>query len=174
LRVALPHRQAQLDQLSQNVPLIIGALLLLLIIIVVLFWRMSRTRRGESPPLPPADSVKVRVPSPPPPAAAATLVFTAANGQHVSHPLTRPAMTIGRAADNDIVIDESWDAAATASKHHARLRRDQDDYLVRDMGSKNGTTVNGRQTLENLLQDGDRIGFGAVEAVFHQPDGGTA
>jgi pSer/pThr/pTyr-binding forkhead associated (FHA) protein len=55
------------------------------------------------------------------------------------------------------------------SQCHARLSRDQDEYVVCDLGSKNGLTVNGRQTLENLLQDGDQIGFGTATAIFHQP-----
>jgi pSer/pThr/pTyr-binding forkhead associated (FHA) protein len=44
---------------------------------------------------------------------------------------------------------------------------------VRDNGSTNGLAVNGRQTLENVLQDGDRIQFGEVEAIFHRPAGGA-
>jgi hypothetical protein len=34
--------------------------------------------------------------------------------------------------------------------------------------------VNGRQTIENLLQDGDHLKFGEAEATFHQSAGGAA
>jgi pSer/pThr/pTyr-binding forkhead associated (FHA) protein len=98
----------------------------------------------------------------------------AESNQPISIPLNKPSMTIGRAADNDIVLAAPILNSDSASKHHARLRRDQDDYIVRDVGSKNGLAVNGRQTLENLLQDGDRIQFGEVEATFHRPAGGPA
>jgi pSer/pThr/pTyr-binding forkhead associated (FHA) protein len=88
--------------------------------------------------------------------------------------LDKPALTVGRAPDNDIVIPDSIPNADTVSKHHARLRRDQEDYIVRDLGSKNGLTVNGRQTVENLLQDGDQLGFGTAEAIFHRPLSGSS
>jgi hypothetical protein len=158
---------------DQSILPIVGALLLLLIIVVVLFWRMSRKQRVEPTPRS-AEPTKVIVPPPPRAPTAATLVFTKADGQQLSFSLIEPALSIGRAADNDIVVDDSVSGVDTVSKHHARLRRDQDDYLVRDLGSKNGLTVNGRQTLENMLLDGDRIGFGEVEAIFHGPGGGAS
>jgi len=46
---------------------------------------------------------------------------------------------------------------------HAELRPGE---VVVDLGSRNGLTVDGRHTNQNVLQDGDRIGFGSVEAVF--------
>ncbi|HTP11672.1 MAG TPA: FHA domain-containing protein, partial [Anaerolineae bacterium] len=94
---------------------------------------------------------------------------TDTTGQPVNFKLDKPALTVGRASDNDLVIPEAIPNAATVSKHHARLRRDQDDYIVRDLGSKNGLMVNGRHTVENLLRDGDHLSFGMVEATFHQP-----
>lgn len=172
--VPLWHAPAQQDVLGQNLPLIIGGLLLLLLLSVILFWYISRKQRGKSSLSQDTGPVKVTVPRPPALPKAATLEFTKTNGQPVTYPLTKPALTVGRSADNDIVIDETILQAPTVSKHHARLHRDQDDYLVHDNGSKNGLTVNGRQTLENLLQDGDRVGFGAVEAIFRKPNGGDA
>ena len=170
---AVPMEIALQAGLDQSVLLTVGALLLLLIIVVVLFWRMSRKQRGEPAPHP-AEPAKVIVPPPPRAPTAATLVFTKADGQPLSFSLSDPSLSIGRAADNNIVVDDSVPGADTISKHHARVRRDQDDYLVRDLGSKNGLTVNGRQTLENMLLDGDRIGFGEAEAIFHGPGGGAA
>ena len=137
---------------------------------------MSRKPRGAAPAQTetPGDAPAQIVVPPPPLPAAISLEFIAESGQRVSFMLDKPALTIGRAPDNDIVVAAPILNADTVSQHHARLRRDQDDYVVRDLGSKNGLAVNGRQTIENLLQDGDRLQFGEAEAIFHQPAGGAA
>jgi len=152
-------------------PFAIGVCVLLLIVAValLLFWRKRRTQ-SEKPGG--ASSPIVVPPSSPP--AAVLLEFVAESGQPILFTLDKPAITIGRAPDNDIVLAGPILNADTASQHHARLRRDQDGYIVRDLGSKNGLAVNGRQTIENLLQDGDRLQFGEVEAKFHQSAEGPA
>lgn len=64
---------------------------------------------------------------------------------------------IGRGADCDIVLPERQ-----VSRHHARIERTADGrYLLYDLGSKNGTWVNGEEVREapRLLQDGDEIQF---------------
>lgn len=165
-------------QADPNIVLIIGGLALLIVAIAVIgvLWRKSRQPHGE-PPTPPASAEPdvAAIPLPPPVPAEPTLEFTDTTGQPVNFKLDKPALTVGRAPDNDLVIPEAIPNAATVSKHHARLRRDQDDYIVRDLGSKNGLMVNGRQTMENLLQDGDHLSFGTVEAIFHQPlSGGSS
>lgn len=159
-----------------SITLIIGglALLVVVIVVIVLFWRMSRKSRVKAPVQPtqqpsPIEPTAATVPLPPPLPAEIELEFTTDSGQPVIFKLDKPALTVGRGPDNDIVIPASIPNADTVSKHHARLRRDQDDYIVRDLGSRNGLTVNGRQTLENLLQDGDHLGFGTAEAIFHRP-----
>jgi pSer/pThr/pTyr-binding forkhead associated (FHA) protein len=150
------------------------ALLAVVIVVIVLFWRMRRNSRGKAPvqatpQTSPLEPTAATVPLSPPLPAEITLEFATETGQPVIFALDKPAMTVGRGPDNDIVIPTTIPNADTVSKHHARLRRDQDDYIVRDLGSRNGLTVNGRQTLENLLQDGDRLGFGTAEAIFHRP-----
>jgi hypothetical protein len=157
-------------------PLVVVGLLLLLLIVLVLFWRMSRKPRAQPAPVEKPGSVPapIVVPPPPPSPAIVSLEFVAESEQRISFTLDKPAMTIGRAPDNDIVVTAPVINVATISQHHARLRRDQDGYVLRDLGSKNGLAVNGRQTIENLLQDGDRLRFGEAEAIFHQPAGGTA
>jgi pSer/pThr/pTyr-binding forkhead associated (FHA) protein len=159
-----------------NTILVIGGLALLAVVIavIVLVWRMSRKSRATPPTQPTPQPARVEpaaatTPIPPSRPIEVTLAFTSAAGDAVSFKLDKPALTIGRAPDNDIVVPDSIPNADTVSKHHARLRRDQDDYIVRDLGSKNGLTVNGRQTLENLLQDGDQLGFGTAAAIFHRP-----
>jgi len=159
---------------STDTNLLIGLLALLAVIIVViaLFRQMSRRARSTTPVQPPPTAVPLKsteAATPPPQAGETTLEFTTDTGQTVIFKLDKPALTVGRGPDNDIVIPAAMPNVDTVSLCHARLSRDQDEYLVRDLGSRNGLTVNSRQTIENLLQDGDQIGFGAVTAVFHQP-----
>ena len=163
-------------QAETGVSIVIGGLVLLLIVVVVVYWRLSRKPRGAAPALEstPGPEAAPIVVSPPTLPGIISLDFSAESGQRLSFTLDTPTSTIGRAPDNDIVLAAPMLNADTASLHHARLRRDQDDYILRDLGSKNGLLVNGRQTIENLLQDGDRLQFGEVEAIFHRPAGGTA
>lgn len=69
--------------------------------------------------------------------------------------------TIGRGLDNDLVL-ESTDV----SRHHAKLEYQDERYHLVDLGSTNGTRVNGRQVGHALLQDGDEIEFGSLHLRF--------
>jgi len=62
--------------------------------------------------------------------------------------------TIGRAADCDLVVAERQ-----ISRYHIRFERDTDGYLLRDLGSKNGSFVNGERVRGQpyRLRDGDEI-----------------
>jgi hypothetical protein len=149
-------------------PIIIigGGLLILLILLFI--WRRRHARRAAAQPTGP---VKPIAPPPPPPA---TLEFKTADGRVLQFALDQPALTLGRSGDNDLIVPDSVPEAETVSQHHAHFWRDQADLIVRDLNSRNGLTVNGRQTNHNLLQDGDRLAFGAAEAIFHKPAGGAA
>jgi pSer/pThr/pTyr-binding forkhead associated (FHA) protein len=70
---------------------------------------------------------------------------------------------IGRAPDCDLVV-----ADRQVSRHHARLTRTPDGYVVKDLGSKNGTHVNGVPVSSSeLLQDGDVIQVAlAIKLIF--------
>ena len=46
------------------------------------------------------------------------------------------------------------------SRHHAEVRPDHDGYRVVDLGSTNGTLVNGTRVAEHALRDGDEIVVG--------------
>jgi hypothetical protein len=71
-------------------------------------------------------------------------------------------MNVGRASDNQIVIDHP-----TISRRHAWIKEDKGEFLVFDIGSANGTFVNGQQIeAPQLLQTGDLVRFGEVEFVF--------
>jgi hypothetical protein len=66
------------------------------------------------------------------------------------------AVVLGRARDCGCVI-----ADPSVSRRHAELRRDGERWLLRDLGSRNGTRVNGvRVVAEVEVCPGDRVGFG--------------
>jgi Protein of unknown function (DUF3662)/FHA domain len=78
-----------------------------------------------------------------------------------SRALDRPSMTIGRLPECDVVVDD-----AGASRQHAELRRTDDGFVLSDLGSTNGTLVNGAPIREHLLEDGDRITIGETVLEF--------
>ena len=81
-------------------------------------------------------------------------------------PLGRLRITIGRSARNDLCIPDPF-----ASRVHAEVRREGDEYVLQDLGSANGTLYNGA-TVEGVvhLTAGGRIQIGETEIVF---DDGT-
>jgi predicted component of type VI protein secretion system len=79
----------------------------------------------------------------------------------VGYDLVEQVITIGRAPDNSIHIDHP-----SVSGKHAELRRGDKTYQLRDLGSTNGTRVNGTGASEITLHPGDRVRFGAVDARF--------
>lgn len=77
------------------------------------------------------------------------------------HELVDELVTLGRAPDNLIVIDDS-----SVSGRHAQLERAGDVYRLKDLDSTNGTRVNGVPVTETVLRFDDRIRLGGVEARF--------
>jgi tetratricopeptide (TPR) repeat protein len=73
--------------------------------------------------------------------------------------------TVGRQADNTVVIPD-----ISVSRHHVTLRREGKGYVLVDLGSGNGTVLNGeRLEGEAPLQDGDVFMMGDTEVRFEQP-----
>ncbi len=69
-------------------------------------------------------------------------------------------ITIGRSPDCDVFL-----SAKEVSRHHAEVRRDDDGFLLVDLGSMNGTQVNGAGVKERRLADGDEITLGRTVAL---------
>jgi hypothetical protein len=69
------------------------------------------------------------------------------------------SVRVGRAPDCDVVVP-----SPRVSRYHAELSVDADGAHVRDLGSTNGTAVDGRPVREADLRPGDRVAFGGVEA----------
>ncbi len=78
-----------------------------------------------------------------------------------THELGEETLSIGRLADNAIQIED-----ASVSSHHGEIAFHGGDYVLRDLGSTNGTFVNGVQVTEHTLKGGEQIRFGSIEAVF--------
>ena len=72
---------------------------------------------------------------------------------------------IGRDPRSDLVLDDP-----RVSRHHAEIRPRLGRHTLIDLGSLNGTRVNGRRVSEAALADGDRIEIGHDAVLFHTAD----
>ena len=80
----------------------------------------------------------------------------------LSFALTSPRVLIGRATNCDIVLDD-----LNASRTHAEVFRESPSvWGLADLGSTNGTLVNGKHIASVLLNEGDRITIGTTTFVF--------
>ena len=78
-------------------------------------------------------------------------------GPDLEYYLNRDAVDLGRGAFNDL----SW-ADPALSRRHAQISRDGADWVLQDLGSKNGTWVEDRQVSKLVLKDGMEVRLGAV------------
>jgi hypothetical protein len=97
-----------------------------------------------------------------PPAQAAFLIVD--GKRHVT--LTKPMYSIGRRRDSDIVVDDP-----SVSRLHAQLRQRYGRWVIFDLGSSGGTTVNGEPVAECALQPGDVIGLAGVTLIYGEDEG---
>jgi pSer/pThr/pTyr-binding forkhead associated (FHA) protein len=82
------------------------------------------------------------------------------------HFLEQSVTRLGRAIENEIVI-----VSKRASREHAHIRRDGRRVFLDDLGSTNGTFLNGERVLGSAqLRDGDQISVGDITFTFHDPD----
>lgn len=86
-----------------------------------------------------------------------------ADGQRRQIPLPAERLTVGRSIDNDLSFPEDH----SLSRHHLLFELMEGGWFVKDLGSKNGTTLNGYRLREaTSLRTGDRIEVGKVRIVF--------
>ncbi len=78
-----------------------------------------------------------------------------------AHDITTARVVLGRSRDCDVRISD-----LNVSRRHAELRQEGATYWIVDLGSMNGTLVNGRRVERERLRDGDRITLGESEIVF--------
>ena len=78
-------------------------------------------------------------------------------------PIQSDSVTIGRASDNDVVLDD-----ASVSRTHARISYRDGQFRVDDAGSMSGTLVEGSSAAATVLSSGMSLKFGETEMVFMQ------
>jgi DNA-binding XRE family transcriptional regulator len=100
----------------------------------------------------------------------ARLITRTTDGRRTAHPLRAPETTIGRGADNDIVV-----ASDLVSRYHARVSWDGRTYVIEDLGSKNGSYVGDqRLTAARPLRHGDEVRLAGREELAMTFDAGDA
>ncbi len=82
-------------------------------------------------------------------------------------PLVEADTSIGRAVDNDIVLD-----ASGVSRHHGRILWElgSERYVLLDLDSTNGSFVSGRRVTRCSLSEGEQLSFGGAIFTFHRSD----
>jgi len=78
-----------------------------------------------------------------------------------SHRAGDRALRLGRSPDNDIILRDP-----ATSGHHARVERRGETFWIVDLGSTNGTLVNGEPIQEKELNHGDRVTIGQNAVQF--------
>ncbi len=79
-------------------------------------------------------------------------------------PIDRDTMVIGRLQGSEVEIEDPG-----ASRRHAEIRMDGDDYVLEDLNSTNGTLVNDSRVSRHVLRSGDRITIGRTVLEFRRP-----
>jgi hypothetical protein len=108
------------------------------------------------------------LPSPPQPRVSGRprlLVSGPESGQQ-TYELTTPVTMLGRGTDCDLRLVDPG-----VSRHHAELRLEDGQVVLLDLGSTNGTFVNGQPVRRVLLTDGTRVTLGRTTLVFRNDDG---
>lgn len=113
-----------------------------------------------APPMPPAPQYRPAVPAAESPGEPLGTRAMRALGLGGAPKPTPGAITVGRAPDNTIVIND-----VLASRHHALLLPTPDGLEIQDLHTINGTFVNGVQVEQATLREGDTVTVGNVDLV---------
>ncbi len=79
-------------------------------------------------------------------------------------PITKGSLSVGRAPDVDIIVEDTF-----VSKKHCQIKLSAEAVMIEDMGSRNGTFVNGRKASSLELFTGDKIQLGKTTIVVNLP-----
>jgi sigma-B regulation protein RsbU (phosphoserine phosphatase) len=98
------------------------------------------------------------------------ITVQAADGSPQRFPLEQDRVTIGRSRQSDIFLSDQW-----LSRHHAEIQRGPDGFYLVDLGSKNGTLLNGSPLAERQrLRGGDVITLGEHTLTYSEGAGPDA
>lgn len=84
----------------------------------------------------------------------------------IHHELVDEKTTVGRVEDNSLCIEDD-----SVSSRHAEIVMEGDTIHLHDLGSTNGSFVNGEQVTDAVLSHLDEIRFGAIPCVLHSTEG---
>jgi hypothetical protein len=136
----LPGGQGLSWQLVLLIGLAVGIIIILVIVLAV-----RRPKAGAAPGL------KVR----------ATLDVVYGDGRRQAFTIQQATTVLGRDSRNAVVLDDS-----SVSARHAEITVSASGFLIRDLGSSNGTLVNGRKVTESPLFAGDVIQLGSTRLTL--------
>lgn len=91
----------------------------------------------------------------------AIVVVLSGEAAGTEHEIRKPNLSVGRAEPSDWVFDDD-----TLSKEHAALEFVDGSIRLRDLGSMNGTLVNGAESKSSVLKNGDRFQLGEQQFQF--------
>jgi hypothetical protein len=97
------------------------------------------------------------------PEAVATLTLLVGGEEEDTYFIGRGRSTIGRLESNTIAVPDTG-----MSRHHTEIMADESKFILTDLGSTNGTFVNGKRVAEAELKDGDTIEIGKVALRFRR------
>ena len=89
---------------------------------------------------------------------------TPAGEERIAYILNQSEIRVGRTLNNEFVIEHP-----SVSKRHARVVTDDEQCSLFDLGSSNGTFVNGKRVTETKLEDGCEVRFGRANYVYRAP-----
>lgn len=89
------------------------------------------------------------------------LFWLGRDGQENALPLVAAQVIIGRRDDSDVRLDNLH-----VSRHHAKLIKTADGYLLQDLGSTYGTFVNDSRINTQLLKHGDKVSVGDIDLHY--------
>jgi pSer/pThr/pTyr-binding forkhead associated (FHA) protein len=95
------------------------------------------------------------------PSTGAVLLVRSGPEAGMTVPLTAQITRAGRHPRSEIFLDD-----VTVSRRHVEIERTAKGYVVRDVGSLNGTYLNRQRIDESVLQDGDELQIGKFRLVF--------
>lgn len=90
-----------------------------------------------------------------------TLDITTYDGKQLRRKIEKGIFTIGRKDDNDLILSDT-----SVSRQHAEIKKTKEGYFLTDLGSYNGTKVNGKLTQSVLLKHKDKITIGLTSLIL--------
>lgn len=173
--------------------IVVGVLGVLLVAVIIAIVVVRRRQGGVVTPLPSVGPTTMPPVTPQPPTVIPAMVPATAGGPaqrqiaptELANPVEKPRamlvvergaasldqiplvvgrdVQIGRAPGADLVLQDSM-----VSAQHARVRFAENGFTLYDLGSTNGTKVNGRRVTSARLQQNDRVEIGGVAMVYKQ------